>query len=176
MKLTWFGGTTVRIHIGGAILVLDPAGAPDGIDAAELVSGADRVIGSATGTMPAVDPLSWRPRPVPRLLDEDEQILVVNIWSLGSGALLVEGVGEPPLVLVPSELPETLGNWAEKAVFLVFGAEMVGNAAALAQGITPRLIVLAGTEDLVDETFAALGGRLQGTGLVSLEAGLALEI
>src|SRR5688572_25230654 len=28
MKLTWFGGTTLRIHMGGKILLCDAAGAP----------------------------------------------------------------------------------------------------------------------------------------------------
>lgn len=38
MKLTWFGGTTLRIYIGGQILVAD---APP--DAGEIISGADRL-------------------------------------------------------------------------------------------------------------------------------------
>lgn len=44
MKLTWFGGTTIRIYIGGQIFVVDPQLAPDDIDRAEAVSGADRVL------------------------------------------------------------------------------------------------------------------------------------
>lgn len=42
MKLTWFGGATVRIHIGGSRSVCNPA-AIGGADPDELVSGADRV-------------------------------------------------------------------------------------------------------------------------------------
>jgi L-ascorbate metabolism protein UlaG (beta-lactamase superfamily) len=45
MKLTWFGGTTLRIHIGGQILVSDPAYAPAAVEEAELVSGANRTFG-----------------------------------------------------------------------------------------------------------------------------------
>ena len=29
MKLTWFGGTTLRVYVGGAIVVVDADGAPE---------------------------------------------------------------------------------------------------------------------------------------------------
>ncbi|MCS6762366.1 MAG: hypothetical protein MO846_10665 [Candidatus Devosia symbiotica] len=56
MKLIWFGGTMVRIHIGGVILVLDPAG----IDGAELVSGADIVVSDCGAALLPVDTAVWR--------------------------------------------------------------------------------------------------------------------
>src|SRR4051794_30457410 len=105
MKLTWFGGTTIRIHIGGAILVVDPAGAPQGIDAAELVSGADMVIAGFGRDLPAVEAAQWKPRKPPRLLDESEAPPAVEAWSAGAGAVLIDAMGEPPLLLVAGDIP-----------------------------------------------------------------------
>ncbi len=59
MKLTWFAGSTIRIHIGGRILVADPAGI-SGVDAGELVSGADATF-FIDEAGEAVDPALWQP-------------------------------------------------------------------------------------------------------------------
>ena len=177
MKLTWFGGTTIRIHIGGAILVVDPAGAPAGIDAAELVSGADSVIASFGAGLAAVDPATWKPRKPPRMLDEGEAPPEVETWSAGAGALLVDAMGESPLLLVTGKMP-ALGRWAEGAVVTLFGDGET--LAALGQAALddrpPRLLALAGSEAAMDVAIPALRSSLDGTGLVALEAGLALEI
>lgn len=177
MKLTWFGGTTIRIHIGGAILVVDPAGAPDGIDAAELVSGADMVIDGFGASLPGVDASRWKPRKPARLLDEAETPPAVEAWSAGAEAVLVDAVGEPPLLLVAGAVPP-LARWAERAVVALFGdsTALVRHAEAVLDDTPPRLLALAGDEAAVDAAIPALRDRLDGTGLVSLEAGLALEI
>ncbi|KRA48339.1 hypothetical protein [Devosia sp. Root635] len=176
MKLTWFGGTTIRIHIGGAILVVDAEGAPDGIDAAELVSGADVVIERFGAALPEVDAARWKPRKVPRLLDEGDAPPAVEAWSAGAGAVLVGAVGEPPLLLLQKyDVPE-LAAWAEKAVIVLFGGELRERTENMRDATTPRLVALAGTETDVDETFEALEGRDHGMGIVALEAGMALEI
>lgn len=177
MKLTWFGGTTIRIHIGGLILVVDPAEAPPGIDAAELVSGADRVIAGFGSDLRAIDLASWRPRKTPRLLDQGDASAEVEAWSAGGGALLIEAIGEPPLLLVTGEVPP-LGRWAESAVLALFGdgANLVRLAGAVLEHTPPRLLALAGDEAAIEAALPALRNRLDGTGLVSLEAGLALEI
>jgi hypothetical protein len=177
MKLTWFGGTTIRIHIGGAILVVDPEGAPVGIDAAELVSGADTVIaGFGTGLEP-IDSRSWKPRRPPRVLDETEDLPMVEAWSVGEGAILVDAIGEPPLLLVGGEVPP-LGRWAEGAIITLFGsgARVATLGAVVLDDTPPRLLALAGDEAAIDTAIASLRDRLDGTGLVSLEAGLALEV
>lgn len=178
MKLTWFGGTTIRIHIGGAILVADALLAPAGIDAAELVSGADRVFGFAVSdeSLPAVDATVWKPRRAPRPLEDDSQVDVV-VWRVGPGAVLVDALGEPPLLLVAAELPR-LGRWMGDAVVVLFGdgAAMSGLGEALLDVAPPRLIGLAGSEEDVDFAITALREHLDGTGLVSLEARLALEV
>jgi len=177
MKLTWFGGTTIRIHIGGAILVVDPAGAPEGIDAAELVSGADRVIAGFGAELSAVDTATWKRRKLPRLLDEGDTPLPIEVWYAGTGAMLIDAVGEPPLLLVAGNVPP-LGRWAEGAVVALFGdgetLATLGQAAL--DDRPPRLLALAGSEAAMDVAIPALRSSLDGTGLVALEAGLALEI
>lgn len=177
MKLTWFGGTTIRIHIGGAILVVDPAGAPGGIDAAELVSGADVVIERFGAGLPEIDPARWKPRKVPRLLDEGEDLPTVEAWAAGPGAVLVEAIGEAPLLLVAGGVP-ALGRWADGAVVALFGdgAGLVVRGGAVLDDMPPRLLALAGDEAAIDMAIPALRDRLDGTGLVALEAGMALEV
>ena len=176
MKLTWFGGTTIRIHIGGAILVVDAEGAPEGIDAAELISGADVVIADFGAELPEVDATQWKPRKVPRLLDEGDTPPVVEAWAAAQGAVLVEAVGEPPLLLLRKyDVPE-LAAWAEKAVIVLFGGELRERTESMRDTIRPRLVALAGAEMDVDETFEAFDGSDYGMGIVALEAGMALEI
>lgn len=177
MKLTWFGGTTIRIHIGGAIMVFDPAGAPAAIAAAELVSGADMVIAGFGADLPAADAARWKPRQPARLLDEASPSPSVQAWSVGDGAILVDAVGEPPLLLVSRSLP-ALGRWADAAVFVLFGigAQLTTLGIAVLDGAPPRLLALAADEASIDAAIAALRNRLDGTGLVALEAGLALEV
>lgn len=177
MKLTWFGGATIRIHIGGAILVVDAEGAPAGIDAAELVSGADVVIAGFGAELPEVDPAGWKPRKVPRLLDEGEDLPVVEAWSAGPGVVLVEAIGEAPLLLVAGDVPG-LGRWADGAVVALFGdgAGLIARGEAVLEEGPPRLLALAGDEAAIDMAIPALRDRLDGTGLVALEAGMALEV
>lgn len=176
MKLTWFGGTTIRMHIGGAILVVDPEGAPGGIDAAELVSGADLVIGGFGAELAVADGANWKPRKPARLLDEGESLPEVECWAMGSGAVVVDAEGEAPLVLVAGDVP-VLGRWLESAVVVLFGDGVRLGAAgrALLERRVPRLVALAGDEAAVDIAIPALRDLLDGAGLVALEAGLALE-
>jgi hypothetical protein len=168
MKLTWFGGTTIRVHIGGSILVCDPAGI-GGVDPDELVSGADRVF--AMDELERVDPAAWQPGRAGSMLDEAGAVSVLGI----EGGAIVAVPGEPPLVLVKSELPR-LGRWGTDAVVVVFGDAADELAGAVLDAVGPKLIAVAAPEAMVDRAFAALRDRLDGTGLTSLEAGLALEV
>ena len=169
MKLTWFSGTTLRVHIGGSILVCDPAGI-SGVDPDELVSGADRVFALGAG-LERVDPSVWQPARVGTMLDDAPEVQVLGI----EGGAIVFVPGEAPLVLVTGPLPR-LGRWGRDAVFVVFGEEADRLAAAVLDEIGPQLIAIAAPEAAVDRTFAALAVRLEGTGMVALDAGLALEV
>ena len=168
MKLTWFSGTTLRVHIGGSILVSDPAGI-NGVDPDELVSGADRIFALGEG-LERVDPAIWQPARAGAMLDAAPEVQVLGI----EGGAIVSVPGEAPLVLVTGPLPR-LGRWGRDAIFVVFGDEADRLAAAVLDAIGPQLIAIAAPEPVVDRAFAALAAQLEGTGMVALDAGLALE-
>lgn len=179
MKLTWFAGTTIRIHIGGAILVADAELAPGFIDREELVSGADRRFGLAAPdlSIPDVDPAAWRPRLIPKVID-DAETPPVALHRISPGAILVDAPGEPPLVLLTGAGVPRLGRWALDAVVVLFGTgeEIIAAATALLDVSPLRLIALAADEQAIDIAIGALREHLDGTALVSLEPGLALEV
>ncbi|KFC72439.1 hypothetical protein FF80_00194 [Devosia sp. LC5] len=177
MKLTWFGSTTLRIHIGGQILVMDAGAAPAGIDAAELVSGADGQFESRGDGLPEVDAARWKPRRSARLVDEGSDPEAVAVFRVGRGAALVDAAGEPPVLLVTDELP-VLGRWAGEAVVVLLGdgAALAGLGGALLEASAPKLLVLGGGEADIDMAVAALRDRLDGAGLVALEPSMALEV
>ena len=175
MKLTWFGGTALRAYVGGEIVVVDPDAAPGSVDRGELLAGADRVLAFADGAVPAIDPAGWQPRRPGRPLDAPQPMDVLRI---GEGALLLAADGEPPLILLgPGELPG-FGRWADGAVIVLLSArdELIAEATALLDVARPRVIALAVDEQMLDRAVAELAEHLDGTGLVSLEPGLALEV
>lgn len=176
MKLTWFGGTALRVYAGGEIIVIDPDSAPDCVDRGELFSGADRVVTLAGDrSVPRIDPATWRPKPVPRAIDESGPAEVLGI---GPSALLIAAAGEPPLVVLGSAEPPRFGRWADGAVVvLTSGREgFVAEATVLLDVARPRLLALAADEQTLDTAIAELSEHLDGTGLASLEPGLALEV
>lgn len=178
MKLTWFGGTTLRIHIGGEIVVVDAENALQGIDRAELLGGAERVAGLAgDASLPVIDPAGWRPRSAPKLLD-DKPLASAQVLRIGSDALLVDAAGEPPLVILGGGEAPRFGRWADGAVIVLtaLGESLVATATVLLDVARPRLIALAADEQLIDLAVAELGEHLDGTALVSMEPGLALEV
>lgn len=175
MKLTWFGGTTLRAYIGGAIIVVDPDGAPEGIDRGELLAGADRVVRLAgDADVPVIDPGTWRPRTV-RPLDEAP---APDVFRIGAASLLIAAAGEAPLVILGGGEAPRFGRWADGAVIvLTSGREsLVAEASVLLDVARPRLIALAADEETLDLVVAELAEHLDGAGLASLEPGLALEV
>jgi len=180
MKLTWFAGTTIRIHTGGQILVADADHAPDFVDRNELVSGADRVFalaGDAANLAP-FDAARWRPRRPPNLIDEAARPPEVVLHRIGEGAVLVDATGEPSVVLVAGSRQPTFGRWADGAVVVLFGNgdTMIANGIQLLDVARPRLIALAADEAALDPAIAALKEHLDGAALVALEPGLAVEV
>lgn len=172
MKLTWFGGTTLRVHIGGCILVVDPV-AIGGVDAAELVSGADRVF-SRADALPEVDARRWQPRRAPTLVD-DAAPAEVLVHRLDGATILIDALGEPPLLLASGPVPAA-GRWGSGAVVVVLGDDHARTAVSAVEGLAPRLIAVAGNDTAVEAVLAAVGGRLDGTGFMAMEPGLALEV
>jgi hypothetical protein len=179
MKLTWFAGTTVRIHIGGQILVADADGAPGFIDKRELLSGADRSFSfmAKTDDLPTIDPAKWRPRTPAKFLDDSPNDETVHVRRIGTAAILIDAVGEPPLVLIGAEAPR-FGRWADNAVVVLVGAgeTLVATGTILLDIARPKLIALAADEPAIDLAIEALREHLEGAALVSLEPALALEV
>jgi len=179
MKLTWFAGTTIRVQIGGAILVADAGGAPRGVELRELLSGADRAFSLAApdSTIAMADSLNWRRRPQQRAIDEASAPAPIDLVRFAGGVVLVDAPGEPPLVLAAAPVLPPSGRWISESVVVLFGDRIAVAATgkALLALHPPRLMAIAAS-DGVDAIFAALAPVLDGAGLVALEAGLALEI
>lgn len=174
MKLTWFGGSTFRVHIGGWMIVVDPQGAPGSIDSTELVSGADKVL-TLADDLPLVDARKWAPRKVGALIDAAAELPEVLVHRLAEAAVLIEAVGEPPLVIATAEVTEA-GRWGREAVVVVAGKELPQTAMSVVNEIGPRLIAIAGGEQAIEETIEAVRELLDGTGLMAMEPALALEV
>ena len=174
MKLTWFGGTTFRIHIGGWMIVVDPQGAPGSIDSTELVSGADKII-ELEGGLPQADPRKWMPRKVGALIDAAAALPEVLVHRLGEAVVLIEAVGEAPLVIATGEVSEA-GRWGRDAVVVIAGKDLPRTAVSVVNEIGPRLIAVAGGEHAIEETIEAVRELLDGTGLMAMEPALALEV
>jgi len=180
MKLTWFADTAMRIHIGGKIFVADAERAPRGIDFRELLSGADRTfhLVDEDSELPQVDPAQWRPRRQGRLIDEAPMRDEVSVLRIGSSAVLVDAPGEAPLVLIAGGEPPRFGRWTNDAVVVLFGdgEAIVALGTVLLDVAEPKLLALAADGAAVEQAIAALGEHLDGTGLVSLEPGMAVEV
>ena len=174
MKLTWFGGAALRAYVGGLIVVVEPQDAPGTVDQGELLAGADQVV-RFTDSIAAIDPAGWRPKPAGRPIDP---VPPMEILRIGKSALLLAAAGEPPLVLLGAgDLPR-FGRWADGAVIVILSAReaLVAEVTALLDIVRPRVIALALDEQTLDRTIGEIAEHLEGTGLVSMEPGLALEV
>lgn len=174
MKLTWFGGSCLRANIGGQVLVIDPDDASADVERNELLSGADHVLTLEVSHRQA-DGATWKPRSAQRLLDAGEAVRAAEIWSLGADALLIDADDDMPLVVLGGAVP-VLGRWVERAVVVLAGPELAERAAALVGAAAPRLIGLAGNEADIEAALAMVRDKLDGTGLVALEPGMAVEV
>ncbi|HZY67404.1 MAG TPA: hypothetical protein VFE52_02385 [Devosia sp.] len=173
MKLTWFGGTTLRAYFGGEIIVVDPAGAPPDVDRRELLAGADRVIAlSEAGAV--LDPSNWRARPARRPIDEPP---ILEQMKVGTGSLLLAAGGEPPLVLLGEGGWPRFGRWADGAVVVLFEPAL-GRAADIWQlfGAARLRFMALAVGQVPEDVLQAIARDLDGAGLAVLEPGLALEV
>jgi hypothetical protein len=173
MKLTWFGGTALRVYVGGQILVIDPDAAPVAVDRGEMLAGADRVV-SPGDPLPVVDPATWRAARVPRLMEELPPAQVARLEQ----TLLISAAGEPALVIVGAGGLPRFGRWAKGAVIVLTSANkhLVADVSALLDVAEPRLLAMAVDEQTLDRVVDEVAEHLNGTGLSSLEPGLALEV
>jgi hypothetical protein len=177
MKLTWFGGTTMRIHAGGHIVVTDAEHAPAGAEPAEVRSGADVLVSLDDSAIPSSDLSKWTPRRAGRLIDEGT-LPPILLWRGYEESVLVDVVGEPPLFLALDSVYPFGKKWEKDAVVVMFLSATRATHVVLGSvvaDIAPRLIVLAGEESEVEIALAVSSSKLD-TNFVSLEPGLALEV
>lgn len=176
MKITWFGGGTFRLYVGGRIVVTDPRDAPAGVEAAELTAAADEVVALAGGAsgLPQLDPDAFPARRRLRPLDEPDAA-EARLFALGGVGLAIDDPGEAPLILAPGGVP-AWGPFADEAVVVLFGdaAAVADGAGTLLSTARPRLVALA-AEGMSDARFAALAATAGRTPMQVLEAGLAVE-
>lgn len=178
MKITWFSGTTLRVQIGGEIVVVDADRAASGLDRSELASGADRVLPFSGAGLPLFDLSQWKPRPPVRLLDRVETPQPVLFWRIQSNGLVIEAPDEAPLIIVDADHGQPWGRWADGAVIVLCGMAVVCGlqGRAVLEAARPRLLALACNEIGLDAAFEVLRPHLDGSALQVLEPGLAVEV
>lgn len=177
MKITWFAAMTFRIHIAGRIVVIDPDGAPEGVDPGELVSGAQTVVSAARNGIADFDPAIWKPRRRGRLIDEGEGGEGLSLFRLGAG-LVASSADEGALVIADAGAGPQWGRWADNTVVVLSGTggQCVAEGAALLEIARPRLIALAVCDGAADTAFKGLAPQLGDASLIVLEPGLAVEV
>jgi hypothetical protein len=173
MKITWFGQSALRIHLGGQVVVVDADQADAGVDQGELRSGADIVL-ALDDPQQKVDGSTWKPRPAQRILDVADETRPVDVWSPGEGAVLIDPDEDMALLVLGGPVPE-LGRWVERAVVVMVGPGLADRAVTLLERGAPRLLALAANEAELDAAITTIRDRLEGTGVIALERGLALE-
>lgn len=178
MKITWFAAMTFRIHIAGRIVVIDPEGAPEGIDSGELVSGAQSVVSASGDDIAAFDPASWRPRKRGRLIDETEGDEGLSLYRLGGRGLVADSADEGVLAIADAGADANWQRWADNGVVVLSGtgAQCAGQGVALLEIARPKLIALAVADGGIDAAFDALAPQLGDASLIALEQGLAVEV
>ncbi len=174
MRITWFGGGTFRIYVGGRIVVTDPDGAPAGVDRHELAAAADHIVRPGQGDLPEIDPAAWCRRRPQRVIDvPGEDIFGLHV--LPGGGLFIDEPEEGPLIATPAGVT-TWDRFADEGAVAVFGdAEAVAtDIRALMATARPRLVAIAASRFSGDQ-FRALADIGGGGALLVLEPGLAVE-
>jgi hypothetical protein len=170
MKITWFGGSALRVHIGGKFIVCDPETAARDVDPTELVSGADVIFKRNPG-LPDADSMTWQPRRAAALIDESEPPDVL-IHNIAPGSALIDAVGEPPLLILGAALLFA-GRWKNDAVAVLFDGF---TAISTVSTLRPRLVALAFDDFSLEPAVDTLRKDLAHTSLMVLERGMAIEI
>ncbi|WP_196258523.1 hypothetical protein [Pelagibacterium limicola] len=177
MKITWFAATTFRIHIAGRIVVVDPEGAPEGIDPVELTAGAQAVVSATSSDLPVFDPTAWRPHRRLRLIDDEDGDERLDLFRLGALGLFADSRDEGVLVIAEGSVEAKWGRWADNAVVVLNGpgAACIEQGMSLLDAARPKLVALAVTDGEIEAAFEALVPQLADASLIVLERGLAVE-
>lgn len=178
MKITWFAVMTFRIHVAGRIVVTHADGAPDGVDATELVAGAQILISSESPNLAAFDQFSWSPRRRTRLIDEDPGDEGLDLYRLDTRGIVADSADEGLLAIVDAGAQPQWNRWADNAVAVLSGsgAQCAAQGTALLEIARPRLVALAVTDGETEVAFDTLAPLLGDASLIVLEPGLAVEV
>lgn len=176
MRITWFGGSTFRLYVGGKIFVTDAERAPDGVDPHEVGAAADHKIDLSDGIVefPYLDVENWRPKKPVRVIDEPaEQILA--LFTIEGEALFIDEPQEGPVIVAPGG-HTAWGRFADNAVVLLYGAPsaVLEGAQSLLIAARPKLITIA-AEGFSDTQFAILAEVCGECAVQVLEPGFAVE-
>lgn len=176
MKITWFGGTTFRLYVGGRIFVTDADKAPSGVDPHEVAAAADYKVDltDRIADFPFLDAENWERRRPLRVIDAPEED-IFELYTISGEGIFIDEPEEGPVIIAPAG--ETAwGHFADDAVVILFG-----ESAAVSEGIKsltvaarPKLIAIA-TSQLSDVEIGALSKACRKCPMQVLEAGLSLE-
>jgi len=176
VKITWFGGATFRIYIGGKIFVTDAERAGGGVDRHEVAAGADEKISLSDGMVehPYLDVSEWRRTRARRPIDEPVET-VAALFTISGEGLFIDEPQDGPLIVAPGG-QTAWGHFADGAVAVLFGDPLgvEEGARSLLIAARPRLIALA-AEGFSDAQFRALAKDCGDCALQVMEQGLALE-
>lgn len=176
MKITWFGGITFRIYVGGKIFVTDHDRAPGGIDPHEVSAAADFKIDLSDGIndFPFLDLESWKKQRPRRLLDMPEET-VAALYTIEGEALFIDEPQEGPVIVAPGG-QTAWGHFADNAIVVLYGEAqaILEGAQSLLIAARPKLIVIA-ADGFNDEQLSALSDACGGCAMQVLEQGFAIE-
>lgn len=176
MKITWFGGSTFRIYVGGKIFVTDHDRAPEGVDPHEVSAAADHKIDLSDGIVefPYLDVENWKKRRPQRLLDMPEE-MIAALYTIEGEALFIDEPQEGPVIVAPAG-QTAWGHFADNAVVVLYGnsSAILEGAQSLLIAARPKLITIA-TSGISDTQMSALGSVCGECALQILEQGFAIE-
>lgn len=176
MKITWFGGSTFRLYIGGKIFVTDAERAPEGVSPHEVGAAADQRIDLSDGIVefPYLEVETWRRKKPLRLIDEPvEQIAA--LYTIEGEALFIDEPQEGPLIVAPGG-QTAWGRFADDSVVVLHGRaeDIVAGVKSLLIAARPKLVAIA-SDGLSEGQFSELAAVCGDCALQVLEKGFAIE-
>lgn len=176
MRITWFGGSTFRLYIGGKIFVTDVEKVSGGTDPHEVAAAADHRIDLSDGIVefPYLEVETWRKKRPLRMIDEPEE-QIAALYTIEGEALFIDEPQEGPVIVAPGG--ETAwGHFADGAVVVLFGTAkgVEDGATSLLKAGRPKLIAIA-ADGFSEKEMGRLAAVCGDCALQVLEKGLAVE-
>lgn len=170
MKLTWFGGETFRLYLGGKIVLVRNGPLPPGIDVTEAGAGADQQIDLSASSLAPFSPDRLTRAPT-RLIDQTPAP-DLRISAFADGVCLI-APDEPTVFIAPAETAEW-GRFADNAVIVLTGVDLAPKARTILTTARPKLLALA-VPKITDADFTAIAAAAGQSAVQLLEFRMALE-